>query len=158
MTITSQAELDDLKSRARRVLEDVFPADDEGQLAGLISSEFVNHEAPAGTPAGLGSITYFMHMLARAFSEQKWTIDHVVAEGDTVAVHCTHSGHHTGPYFGLPATGRRFAYKQMHMIRIVDGKAVEHWAVRDDASLMRQLATAASAAPSSSGTKESRTL
>jgi hypothetical protein len=27
----------------------------------------------------------------------------------------------------------------MHMIRIVDGKAVEHWAVRDDAGLMRQL-------------------
>jgi predicted ester cyclase len=31
------------------------------------------------------------------------------------------------------------AYKQMHMIRVVDGQGVEHWAVRDDATLMRQL-------------------
>jgi predicted ester cyclase len=27
----------------------------------------------------------------------------------------------------------------MHIIRIVDGKCVEHWAVCDDASLTRQL-------------------
>ena len=63
----------------------------------------------------------------------------MLAEADKVVVHCTHSGVHTGDYFGLAATGRSFAYKQMHIIRIVDGKGVEHWAVRDDASLMRQL-------------------
>jgi predicted ester cyclase len=27
----------------------------------------------------------------------------------------------------------------MHIIRVVEGKGVEHWAVRDDATLMRQL-------------------
>jgi predicted ester cyclase len=129
----------DIKAVACRVLEEVFPADDEAALATLISDRFVNHEAPPGTPPGLGGITYFMHMLNKAFSDQKWTIHKVVAEGDTVALHCTHSGRHTGEFFGLPGTGRKFAYKQMHMIRIADGKGVEHWAVRDDASLMRQL-------------------
>ena len=43
-----------------------------------------------------------------------------------------------GRLFGVPATGRTFAYKQMHIIRVAEGKGVEHWAVRDDASLMRQ--------------------
>jgi hypothetical protein len=28
---------------------------------------------------------------------------------------------------------------QMHMIKMGSGKGVEHWAVRDDAGLMRQL-------------------
>jgi predicted ester cyclase len=55
------------------------------------------------------------------------------------ALYCTHSGRHTGTFFGLPATGREFAYKQMHMIRMEDGRSVEHWVVRDDAGLMRQL-------------------
>jgi predicted ester cyclase len=59
--------------------------------------------------------------------------------GRQVVIRCTHSGVHTGDFFGLPATGKRFAYKQMHVVRVVDGKGVEHWAVRDDASLMRQL-------------------
>jgi predicted ester cyclase len=63
----------------------------------------------------------------------------VLAEGDKVVIRCTHSGIHTGEFFGVPATGRRFAYNQMHIIRVRDGKGREHWAVRDDASLMRQL-------------------
>lgn len=80
-----------------------------------------------------------MHLLARAFSEQEWTTHRVLADGDIVALHCTHSGRHTGEFFGMPATGRRFACNQMHMIRVVNSKGVEHWAVRDDAALMRQL-------------------
>lgn len=64
----------------------------------------------------------------------------MLAEGDTVVIYCTHSGRHTGDFFGVPPSGREFAYKQMHIVRVEDGKGVEHWAVRDDASLMRQLA------------------
>lgn len=132
---------DDNKAVARRVLEEIFPANDVDALRDVISDQFVNHEAPPGTPPGLGGITMFMHMLNEAFSDQRWDIHHVLAEGDKVVIHCTHGGVHTGVfrYFGLPATGRSFAYKQMHIIRIVDGKGVEHWAVRDDASLIRQL-------------------
>jgi predicted ester cyclase len=130
---------EDIKQVARRVLEEIFPADDEAALAEVISDDFVNHEAPAGTPPGAAGVTSFMHMLAKAFSEQRWTIHRALAEGDTVVLHCTHSGRHTGEFLGLPATGRRFAYKQMHIIRVAGGKGVEHWAVRDDAALMRQL-------------------
>ena len=54
----------DITTLARLVLEEVFPADDEARLAELISPVFVNHEAPPGTPPGLGSITFFMHLLA----------------------------------------------------------------------------------------------
>ena len=129
----------DDKAAARRVLEEIFPANDHDALRELVSDEFVNHEAPEGTPPGLGSITMFMDLLNRAFSDQRWEIHDVIAEGDKVVVHCTHSGTHTGDFFGVPATGRSFAYKQMHIVRVRDGKNVEHWAVRDDASLMRQL-------------------
>lgn len=136
----------DIKASARLVLEQIFPADDEAALTTVISDEFVNHEAPPGTPPGLGGITYFMHMLNRAFADQRWTIHKVLAEDDTVAVHCTHSGRHVGDYFGVHPSGRQFSYKQMHMIRFIDGKAVEHWAVRDDATLMRQLTAEPAAA------------
>jgi len=129
----------DIKTAARRVLEAIFPADDEAALTEAIGEDFVNHEAPDGTPPGRGSVIYYMHLLADAFSEQHWSIHRVLAEGDTAVVYCTHSGRHTGEFFGLPATGRRFAYKQIHIIRFVDGKGAEHWAVRDDASLMHQL-------------------
>ena len=127
------------KAVARRVLEEIFPANDDDALREVISDQFVNHEAPPGTPPGLGGISMFMHLLNEAFSRQRWEIHDALADGDKVVIHCTHSGVHTGEFFGMPATGRSFAYKQMHIIRIIDGKGVEHWAVRDDASLMRQL-------------------
>ena len=129
----------DNKMAARRVLEEIFPANDEAALREVVSDQFINHEAPEGTPPGLGGITMFMRLLDEAFSEQRWEIHDVIAEDDKVVIRCTHSGVHTGDFFGLPATGRHFAYRQMHIIRIDDGKGVEHWAVRDDASLMRQL-------------------
>lgn len=76
-------------------------------LVAAVSEDFVNHEAPPGTPPGPGGVTYFMHLLAKAFSDQRWTIHRVTAEGDTAVVYCTHSGRHAGDYFGLKPTGYR---------------------------------------------------
>lgn len=128
-----------VKTLARKVLEEIFPSDDETALRAALTDDFVNHEAPPGVPPGPGSATYFMHLLARAFSDQRWTVEQVIAEGDTVAMYCTHSGRHTGDYFGVPATGRTFSYRQMHLIRMDGDRGAEHWAVRDDAGLHRQL-------------------
>jgi predicted ester cyclase len=124
---------------ARRVLEEVFPADDEAALSELVSDTFINHEAPPGTPPGMAGVAMIMHLLAKAFSEQRWTMNQVLTDGDRVVLHCTHSGRHTGEFYGLPATGRRFAYQQIHILRMAGGKAVEHWAVRDDVTRTRQL-------------------
>jgi predicted ester cyclase len=129
----------DIKAVARRTLEEIFPANDAAAIAETTDADFINHEAPPGTPPGPGSVIYFMQMLADAFSDQHWAVEQVISDGDLVAVRCTHSGRHTGKFLGLPATGRTFSYQQMHMLRFKNGKATEHWAVRDDASLMRQL-------------------
>ena len=128
-----------MKAAARRVLEDVFPSDDEEALRAAVTDDFVNHEAPPGIPPGPQSAIHYMHLLARAFSDQRWTVEKVLSDGDTVTLYCTHSGRHTGDYFGLPATGRTFAYRQMHLIRMRGDRGTEHWAVRDDAALHRQL-------------------
>ena len=129
----------DVKRAARRVLEEIFPADDEAALRDALSPDCINHEAPPGTPSGPDSVVYFMHMLARAFSDQRWSIESIVAEGDLVAMRCVHSGRHTGEFFGMPASGNSFAYSQIHMVKVVAGKGAEHWGLRDDASLRRQL-------------------
>jgi predicted ester cyclase len=127
------------KRVARRVLEEIFPANDEAALREVISDSFVNHEAPDGTPPGPGGIIMFMQLLSQAFSDQRWEIHDMIEEDDKVVLRCTHSGVHTGHYFGLPPSGRNFAYRQVHIVRLHNGKGVEHWAVRDDADLMRQL-------------------
>ena len=80
-----------------------------------------------------------MLWLARVFSEQRWEVHQVICEGDTVVVHCTFHARHTGELMGIPPTNRAFAQDYIHIVRFRDGKAVEHWGVRDDLALMHQL-------------------
>ena len=63
----------------------------------------------------------------------------VVAAGDLVAYRATLSGTHEGELLGMPPTGRSFAVQHMHMLRMRDGRACEHWAVRDDLGMLQQL-------------------
>lgn len=130
---------EEIKATARRMLEEVFPSEDVAALPELVAEDFVNHDGPPGAPQGRAGLAAGMHVLASAFSDQRWEMHQVLADGDTVVMYCTHSGEHTGEFMGIPATGRRFAYQQVHLVRFADGLGVEHWAVRDDATFMRQV-------------------
>jgi predicted ester cyclase len=72
----------------------------------------------------------------------------MVAEGDVVVVRVRVSGTHKGVgkrpinggmLVGVPPTGKRFEVQHIRWYRIRDGKIVEHYAVRDDIGMMRQL-------------------
>jgi hypothetical protein len=54
-------------------------------------------------------------------------------------VRLTMSGTHEGPLMGMPPTGRAVRQDHMHFVRYRDGKAVEHWGVRDDLGMMQQM-------------------
>ena len=48
-------------------------------------------------------------------------------------------GTHRAGFLGVPATGNTVAIDVMDVLRVEDGKLVEHWNVVDVAGLMRQL-------------------
>ena len=50
-----------------------------------------------------------------------------------------HSGPHSGPFAGIPATGKRVSIQGMIVHRLREGKIVEDWAVRDTLGLLQQL-------------------
>jgi steroid delta-isomerase-like uncharacterized protein len=123
----------------RRTYEELL---NQGNLAvadEVIAPDFVNHEAPPGHTPGPESMRGLAGMLRTAFPDLHFTIEELIAEGDLVAGRVTMNGTHTGPYMGMPPTGRQFQQAHMHFVRFRDGKAVEHWGVRDDVSMLRQL-------------------
>ncbi|HVF78177.1 MAG TPA: ester cyclase [Solirubrobacteraceae bacterium] len=69
-------------------------------------------------------------------------INTLVAEGDQVVVFLTWSGTHRGEVRiagrRFPPTAARFSVQQVHRYRVLDRRIVEHAAVRDDLSLLRQ--------------------
>jgi len=138
------------KALYRRTFEEVF---NQGNLAivdDLVAPDFLNHEVPPGmNNRGPDSTRQIVRMLRTAFPDLHFTIEDLVAEGDTVAGRVTMSGTHLGPFQGIPPTGRSFEQAHMHFVRFRDGKAIEHRAVRDDLGMMRQLGLIA--APANAG-------
>jgi predicted ester cyclase len=100
--------------------------------------DFLNH-TPPDAPRGPEALKLLITWLRGAFPDSHYAIKEVVAEGDHAALYLSFSGTHQGAFKGAPATGRRFSQDQMHFIRLQDGKVAEHWAVRDDLAMMRQL-------------------
>ncbi len=105
----------------------------------VIAPDCLDHEAHPGGDRGPESMRTLITMLRTAFPDLHFAIEELVAEGDTVAGRLTMSGTHDGPLMGIPPTGRSVRQNHMHFVRFRDGKAIEHWGVRDDLSMMRQL-------------------
>lgn len=130
---------DDLKAKARRIWEEIFPNADIEALAEVTHPDVVDHDDPPGAPQGFEGARSTMLWLHGVFSDQEWDIHHVLAEGDMVAVHCTMRATHTGDLMGIAPTGRRVEMDYIHLLRFEDGRVKDRWAVRDDMALMRQL-------------------
>jgi len=122
------------------------------EFEALIHPEATNREA-ANEPVaarGKGPAAFYATALwlRGAFSDLRWDVHEIVADGDLVVVRAAMSGRHTGPvvhYDGagavsqvLPPTGRAFSATQSHWFRHAGGKVIEHWADRDDLGMAGQ--------------------
>lgn len=80
-----------------------------------------------------------MDDLVRAFPDFHLVIEDLIAEGDKVVVRLTESGTMTGEFMGVPPTGRSYTQPAIEIHRVVDGKIVNLWTVRDIATAMEQI-------------------
>ena len=78
-------------------------------------------------------------MLRSAFPDLNATIEDMVAEGDKVAIRITWKGTQKGDFMGVPPTGKSVSFGVMDIVRVAEGKCVEHWGETDFMGLMQQL-------------------
>lgn len=105
----------------------------------LVDPEFVNHEAPPGSPQGPEGLKQTISWLRGLWGPMRAQIEDQITEDDKVVARLTMHGHHVGDFLGRPPTGKEYAAKQIHIWRVNDGKAIEHWSVRDDLGQALQL-------------------
>ncbi|WP_426303256.1 ester cyclase [Arthrobacter sp. R-11] len=106
-------------------------ANDEDALAGIVSPDIVDHGPVPGQPPGLAGIVFWMRGLHAGLSELTGHVEDTVVEGDKVAARMTWRGVHTGPFLGLPATGKSLKIVSIQILRFEDGFLVEWWGVPD---------------------------
>ncbi len=78
-------------------------------------------------------------MFRQAFPDSYFTVEDMIAEGDKVATRKTFHGTHQGEFMGIPPTGQQVSIGLIDIVRIVDGRVVEHWAMGDNLGMMQQL-------------------
>lgn len=136
--MAEQHTLDANKAVVRRFVEEIFVGGSVDAVDELVADDFVGHTWPStGDPRG--DLKRAIGRVAGGLADSTFTIEDMIAEGDRVAVRMTTSATHVGPFMGLAATGKRYTIEEIHIFRVRDGQAVEHWHQLDQVGLMRQL-------------------
>jgi steroid delta-isomerase-like uncharacterized protein len=78
-------------------------------------------------------------VLFAAFPDLKVEIHDQIEAGDKVATRKTFSGTHLGELMGIAPTGRSVEWDVIDIVRLRDGKMVEHWNVADVFGMVTQL-------------------
>ncbi len=139
------------KAIARRLYEEVWNKGNVVAVDELIAPNPVLHfEYPTNVlvPAEMQlSHEEFKQVVSQfrtTFPDLHYTVELQVAEGDLVVTRATARGTHAGEYRGLtykgiPPTGKQVTWTGIDIVRIADGKIVEHWSNEDDLGRLQQI-------------------
>lgn len=124
----------------KRFYDEVMGKGNMKAIDELVAEDFVEHYLPdPSMPANRAGVHQTMAMFRTAFPDLQVTLEDLVAKGDKVWTYTTMRGTHKGELMGMPATGKKIEVKGFDIVRFVNGKAVEHWGLSDDYTMMMQL-------------------
>lgn len=120
-----------------------------GNLADLdevIADDLVEHAPiPPDFPPGREGVKAFMAEYRKAFPDLRMTIEKYLEQGDLACAVARVTGTNTGSLMGNPPTGKSMDVTMVDIVRVVDGKAAEHWGAGDDLGMLTQLGLAGAA-------------
>jgi predicted ester cyclase len=127
----------------RRLIEEGF---NQGRLEvadELTSPDLVEHQDfGPNHAAGAEGARAVIASLRRAFSDFHLEIEDLSVDGDKVWLRMVGTGTNDGSFMGNEPTGRPMRTDVFDVIRVADGKMVEHWGVPDRLGALFQLGLA----------------
>jgi predicted ester cyclase len=93
----------------------------------------------AGQAFDYAAHAQFDAVLLTAFPDIRFTVESLLADGDTVVARTSARGTQTGPFQGIPATGAAVTSSAIAIYRVAGHKIVEQWLEYDQLGLLQQL-------------------
>jgi steroid delta-isomerase-like uncharacterized protein len=128
------------KNAVRRLFEDVWNEGSMPVADELFAPTYAHHDS--STPdvgRGPESEKKRAALYRTAFPDVWFTIEDLIAEGETVTARWSCRGTHKGDLNGIAATGKQFNITGVSNARFSNGKMVEGWVNWDALGLMQQL-------------------
>jgi len=126
------------KALVHRIYE-CFSQNNLDVLDELIASDFTDHNPNPGQAPGLEGLKQFISSMHSVLSDLQDNVEDMVAEGDKVVARLRISGTHQSEFMGAAPTGNQVTFTGIDILRIAEGKVVEHWGNSDELGMMRQL-------------------
>jgi len=135
-----RSEHDRAEAVVRRLIDEGFS---QGRLEvadELVADDCIEHQnfGPNHAPGAAG-VKAVIASLRRACSDFTLTIEDLTVAGDVVWTRNVATGTHDGPFMGNPPTGRTMRIDVIDILRVVDGRIVEHWGVPDRLGALVQI-------------------
>lgn len=122
--------VDRTKDVIRRLYSEVLNDGRLEVLDEIASPDHVEHNPFPQQGQGVAGLKQRASMVRTAFNP-RFEIEHLIADGDKVAVMWTNTGSHVGEWFGFAPTGKRVVAHGVDIFRLKDGRLAEHWDVVD---------------------------
>ncbi len=104
----------------------------------LFARDFAHHFAPPVTP-GLEGFKQIGRMMNAAFPDVVVTEEDLIANQDTVVERSSAAATHKGEFMGMPPTGQRIRWTEIHIYRFINGKIAAHWVELSTLQLLQQI-------------------
>jgi steroid delta-isomerase-like uncharacterized protein len=127
------------KATVRQFIEDVFNTGNIAAADRFMAANYREHNPWPGYAETLDGFKQGLTDFRTAFPDLNLTIEDVIAEDDRVVLRVSLRGTHKGDFMGAGATGREVSVRVIDIVRLADGKIVEHWDVMDELGMMQQL-------------------
>ncbi|WP_405639322.1 ester cyclase [Streptomyces sp. NBC_00019] len=128
---------------ARDVPTRVFAAFDAGDIDALdtlVSPDLIDHNLPPGAPSAIEGMKGMVAAMRDGFTNPHHEIVYQAETDDGwVVSQWVITATHTGPWFGLPATGRDVTCSGIDLARVVDDRIVEIRHVEELLQLQMQM-------------------
>jgi predicted ester cyclase len=132
----------------RRLIDEGFSGGNLDVADELVADDLVEHQSfGPHHPSGSEGVKSVIASLRRAFSDFRLEVADLVVDGELVWSRNVGSGTNDGPFMGHPPTGRTIQIEVFDVVRVRDGKIVEHWGVPDRLGALFQLGLARPPAP-----------
>jgi len=105
----------------------------------IMDKDFVNQTAPPNSNTAQGMWNTFNNILRPAFPDLTVVIHDQIAEGDKVTTRKSILGTHTGTLMGIAPTNKKIKIDVIDIVRLKDGKYIEHWGINTLQTLIADL-------------------
>jgi len=138
--------METVEERNIRLVLEHFAAEsahDYAATLATVSEEIEYRMVPLGwVMRGKEEVSRYYDLWWTAFPDVNIKVDRINAAGEWVIVECTSTSTHSGPFLGIPPTGRRVTTRVCCVIRVRDGKMVEEAVYYDQLERLAQIGSA----------------